>query len=261
MEQDQGDFFLLTIPRRLTEVRPVSRFSVRKVPTANINTLGRDLKAPGKIKTSSHTLTMEVPADGLRARILDLRQTNYDLRPFVPQDDLYSLLTLPVVSSTLEYNGVDKGRLGDLAQIVHQGARKVFAVLVILNQVQHISVLVGHDQFQDLDQQLPFDSDKIKRKGISASMASDFYDQQWQFLAPVFSKTLLPRELVDLTPLPIIERDKIGSGSFGTVYKIRIHTSHHNLDKSVEQWVWLPYLLFRRGLCSHGNSLSRRVSA
>ncbi len=175
---------------------------------------------------------MEATVDDLRARILDIRQTNYDFRPFVPQNDLYRLLTLPVVSSTLKNSGVDKSRLSDLAQSVYQGARKVFAVLVILKQVQYTLDLVGHDQFRDLDQQLPFDQDEIQRKVVQGSIASDFYDQQWQFLAPVFSKRLLPHELVIRTPLPITERVKIGSGSFEEAYKIRIHTSHHELGKA-----------------------------
>ena len=161
----------------------------------------------------------------------------------MPQNDLYRLLTPQVVLFTLKNSGVDESRLSDLAQSVHQGARKVFAVLVILREVQHILDFVGHDQFRDLDQQLPFDQDDMKKMAIQGSIARDFYEEQWQFLAPVFSRRLLPRELADNTPLPITERVDIGSGGFGTAYKIKIHNSHHKLGKSVEGYVWFFLLL------------------
>ncbi len=116
---------------------------------------------------------MKATVDDLRARILDIRQTNYDLRPFVPQNDLCRLLTLPVVSSTLKNSGVNKSRLSDLAQSVYQGACKVFAVLVILKQVQYTLDLVGHDQFRDLDQQMRFRERSFKVPSRATSMISN----------------------------------------------------------------------------------------
>lgn len=186
---------------------------------------------------------MEVTIDHineLRVSILDIRRRNYDLRSFVPQDALHRLLTLPVVLSTLKSSGLNASRLNELAQSVHQGARKVFAILVILRQIQRTPDFVVQDQFQDIDHQLPFDLDELERTIPQRSIAKEFYDQQWQFLVPVFSKKLLPRELMARTPLPITERVEIGSGSFGTAYKIKIHPSHHKFGASVEGYVWFP---------------------
>ncbi|KAI9861845.1 MAG: hypothetical protein M1824_001956 [Vezdaea acicularis] len=175
------------------------------------------------------------PIDDLRASILDTRQINYVNLPFVPQDDLYRLLSPPVVLSVLKSSGLDTSRLSELAQSVHQGARKVFAILVILKQVQHTPDLVSWDHFRDLDPQLPFERDALERMLPRAFVATEFYDQQWQFLAPVFSKKLLPRELVKRIPLPITEKIKVGSGSFGTAYRIRIHPSHNGFGTSVDE--------------------------
>ena len=180
------------------------------------------------------------PIDDLRASILDTRQINYVNLPFVPQDDLYRLLTTPVVLSVLKSSGLDTSRLSELAQSVHQGARKVFAILVILKQVQHTPDLVSWDHFRDLDPQLPFERDALERMLPRAFVATEFYDQQWQFLAPVFSKKLLPRELVKRIPLPITEKIKVGSGSFGTAYRIHIHPSHNRFGTSVDESVRLP---------------------
>lgn len=177
----------------------------------------------------------------LRVSILNIQQMNYDLRSFVPQDALHRLLTLPVVLFTLQSSGLDASRLNELAQSVHQGARKVFAILVILRQIQRTPDFIVQDQFQDIDHQLLFDLDELERMIPQRSLAKEFYDQRWQFLVPVFSKKLLPRELMAQTPLPITERVEIGSGSFETAFTIKTHHSHHKFGASVEGCVWLAF--------------------
>ena len=82
-----------------------------------------------------------------------------------------------------------------------------------------------HDSFQtsSLDGKLPLELARLTTILGDSSVAFDFFERQWEFITPVFSRTLLPRTFPGQTILPIMGQEVRGEGSFGVVSKLDIH--------------------------------------
>jgi hypothetical protein len=77
-----------------------------------------------------------------------------------------------------------------------------------------------------LDEKLPRQVDELVVILKSKAIAEEFYEFQWQFLAPVFSELKVHRLLHEETILPFLAEEYLGQGGFGKVYRTRIHESH-----------------------------------
>ena len=73
-----------------------------------------------------------------------------------------------------------------------------------------------------LDHRLPFSVEHLK-KILPISVAEEFHEKQWEFVAPTFSRNTLPRCLEEDVVLPIVQEILIGHGGFGTVYRTLLH--------------------------------------
>lgn len=166
----------------------------------------------------------------LQNSIRQLRTENHQGRYFFPQQSLYSLVTPDVVRKVLKECKVAHHHTQEIVDAVVPGARKIFAILVVNNEVNCITRFIEQDQLQQavLDQQLPFTRAELEvlLHGVHTIKIDDFYEKQWEFTAPVFSEKLIPRRLDSRTIMPFIEEDRIAKGGFGVVYKIKIHDEH-----------------------------------
>lgn len=171
----------------------------------------------------------------LRDSINDLRRKNYQSRSFIPQETLFRLLQRTRIREAL----VDKNEcyeLGELVDIIFNGARKIFAILVLNCHERYITKFIEGDQLQSsqLDHRLPFHLEQLQTL-MSRGHANLFYEKQWEFTAPIFAPFVLRRSLEYETILPFIREEKLGSGGFGDVYLLDIDPGHQVFDASVSQ--------------------------
>jgi len=149
---------------------------------------------------------------------------------FIPQKALYRLLSKDVVSATLRRSGTSAIHIDSLTDKILKGGQKLFAILVLLKgEESKILEFVKHDQLavSPLDSRLPFSLETLTT--VVPSIALEFYETQWELLAPVFSKGVLHRELHDMIRLPFVRNKWIGGGGFGDVYEIELETAHQTL--------------------------------
>lgn len=167
----------------------------------------------------------------LRNQLRDLRRGDpTGGETFIPQRSLYRLLKRDVVSATLRQSGISVLHIDSLTDKILKGGQKVFTILVLLKgEESKIFDFVKRDQFSllPLDSRLPFSVDALAT--IVPDIAQEFYETQWELLAPVFSKGVLHRELQDMIRLPYVRNKQIGRGGFGDVYEIELEPAHQTL--------------------------------
>lgn len=175
-------------------------------------------------KVINHSMT-------LRRQIQQLRiYADDDERCFIPQKPLYKLLTKEALRKVLiSCHGVLPYYLDELVEIISKGARKIFAILILLRgEEEQISRFVQSDGFQRvaLDHKLPFPKDTLC-EFLPSDAIDDFCRLQWEFIAPIFCKGALHRMLNARTRLPFVTHCDTGEeGGFGHIYDLEIHPEY-----------------------------------
>lgn len=156
----------------------------------------------------------------LRQQIIDIRKpiANTSLK-FVPHRSILALLSPETISTALYSTATSPLHIPSLTQHIIAGGRKVFAILVLLKSEEaQIEQFIKHDQLAptSLDSRLPFTLEALET--IVPNIAGEFFEKQWEFCAPIFSKGVLHRELHNSIHLPFVSEKNIDSGGFGDVY-------------------------------------------
>jgi hypothetical protein len=81
-----------------------------------------------------------------------------------------------------------------------------------------------------IDHHLPFEFTKLE-KLLGLLVAEEFYDKQWEFTAPSFSGSVIPRKLPNEFVLPFVSDEWVGE-SFGAVHRIQVERSYQQFDRS-----------------------------
>lgn len=167
--------------------------------------------------------------EALRAAIRSKRVRNVESRYFVPQKAVHDLMTQEKVGQVVSEAEFKREHVEELTQEIMKGCRKIFAVLVLIRLPQSLLAFVEDDQLQSsiLDQKLPFPLSKLQALLPTDDAADEFYQQQWEFAAPVFTGGSFPRVLHQDLILPFIEQKEVGEGGFGIVSVVTIEPSHH----------------------------------
>lgn len=169
----------------------------------------------------------------LRAKIQGLRRpVAGEAKSFVPHQELYNLLSRPVIYTAINACNITQWyNLDKLVDRIYTSARRIFAILVVLGgQEKEILRFIEHDHFQasPLDHKLPFSKSDLEN--IVPEIAIDFYEKQWEFTAPVFTKGVDHRYLDIFTSFPFVGNIKIGEGGFGEVFKVTLYPGHQDLS-------------------------------
>ena len=116
--------------------------------------------------------------------------------------------------------------INEMSTRIHTGARRIFAILTVMNRQEFILQFLETDNLQrsPLDHRLPISLADARE--IIPDIATSFYDRQWEFCAPVFCEGTGHRNLDIFTSMPFIEDKKVGEGGFGEVFKVIIHDGH-----------------------------------
>jgi hypothetical protein len=161
---------------------------------------------------------------------------NTDARYFVPETALFGVLSKSNILCCLRELGVLMHESAGLAQSILDGARKCFAILLLIDRGLNIAGFFRHDEMQRStpDDRLPYTQEalqRIFRDGASPynRTVTKFLERQWEFAIPVLRADLIFREFQADVILPYVTRTNVGEGSMGTAWEIDIHPQCHNL--------------------------------
>ncbi|KAK0262046.1 hypothetical protein LTS09_003469 [Friedmanniomyces endolithicus] len=173
----------------------------------------------------------------LRRRIHEVRLENADVRMFVPENSLVDVVTpetvRPIISARFPLESAQ-----EITNTVLHGGRKIFSILVMLDQVDRIEHFIKRDQLQarDIDSLLPVTKIDLRTTLKDDYIADQFYLSQWEFCAPVFTRKTIPRIFDRHVVLPFVRKEWVAAGAYGAVYKIDIHPDHRPVssDANIE---------------------------
>jgi hypothetical protein len=167
----------------------------------------------------------------IRGSINSLRRRNVESRYYIPEAALYKVLDETSVRIALQQCAPHKYE--DLVKTISKGGRKILSILLLNSHEKYIEQFVAEDQYQtsQLDHRLPFELEKLHQL-LQPIQAELFYEKQWEFTSPVFSESVLRRQLSDQTILPFTSESSAGKGSFGIVYKIQLDSDQNDYSQT-----------------------------
>ena len=173
--------------------------------------------------------------DKLRGRLIDVRCRNDEQNHyFYPHESVHGLITSEIVRKVLVDNRVKPYELESAARYSADiGGRRIFAILVLIQQPQLYLEFIRNDKLQrgDPDHKLPYGKEQLKRL-LPFPTSEEFWDKQWEFTAPFFSESVIARVLPDEFILPYLKKEYLGEGALGQVFKIQIEQSYLPVDSS-----------------------------
>ncbi|KAK6527504.1 hypothetical protein TWF694_004487 [Orbilia ellipsospora] len=179
----------------------------------------------GDICTRINELLCEC-ADG------DAIASDSGVRKFIPLQSLYKLLTKEEIEKAVaacitKDEGIPFYQQTDTVDWIFIHGKRVFAILVALGHQEHLILRFIERDFQTVDEKLPFPLDLLKE--IIPTLATEFFEKQWEFVSPIWSKNVIHREIPPGIRLPFTYNTKIDAGGFGDIYEIRLHPDHQTV--------------------------------
>ncbi|KAE9575650.1 hypothetical protein CGMCC3_g8350 [Colletotrichum fructicola] len=214
-------------------------------------------------ETNAETCGYDSLGDWIRASMVNTMPSPATSQPsttFLPCDYIDTIMTPDLVREELRKSAP---HIPEIFRAMYTKAicspsksrRKIFAILVLINQVSVISKFMDDDDFRDSS--LPFDlpDDGTNSKdgmsscnntlarcfiGMPDSFLHAFYETQWICLAPFLDFSSENLQVANLEPasiLPFIElgpeqESSVVRGGFGSVWKVAIHPAHHDFHRT-----------------------------
>ena len=172
-------------------------------------------------------------AESIEDRILDLQVKNFESAHFIPIESLEQVLIEPTIQDVVAKCGVDVQKRVETISVIQSGAKKIFAILILMRKEILIRHFIEHDQFQTekLDAKLPMSVSWLQTL-IGEKSAKLFCQKQWMFVAPYFRNDLSHRNLENDVILPFTASRYVGSGGFGTVFEVTLDPAHQGIRVS-----------------------------
>ncbi|KAL9071967.1 MAG: hypothetical protein Q9161_003899 [Pseudevernia consocians] len=180
------------------------------------------------------TAALETLIDSpLRDRLLAKLQKVFDTdEQFLPASDLDEILTSHAIEGELLSHGLE-----DVSSFVFRRAKKIFAILVVIRQLDVLQDLIKEELGDEL---LPLANpatssleDNKLRSALSKwdlDTIKGFFEFQWTLLSPIFSEGK-HLKLDDDAILPFIKSEPIANGAYGGVHCVEIHSDHEIFEK------------------------------
>ncbi|KAL9579125.1 MAG: hypothetical protein Q9212_005287 [Teloschistes hypoglaucus] len=172
--------------------------------------------------------------ESLRATIeLSLRCESSDPRSsFVPEGSLDKFITTAAIKAALREAGAHLHREPENIELIRQGGKKTFAILVSMYKADLIVNFIENQQLQEsgIDSKLPYGNKSDLERILPKIAAVDFFEKQWDYTVPIFRRRAGHRCLYDQTIFPFLESTLHGKGSFGDIYREQLHGSHVTAD-------------------------------
>ncbi|KAM6513261.1 hypothetical protein FALCPG4_015708 [Fusarium falciforme] len=170
----------------------------------------------------------------LQESILKVRQRNFEGRRFVPEAALFKVFSESIVELSLRSVGVPVHEIRALTDGILRGARKCFAILVLIGCGKAISGFFRRDSLQQScpDDRLPYASEVLQQifeAEASSLIVEQFLERQWEFTIPILYQHLIFRDLDEEVILPFLREEFVGRGSMGIARKVKLHPQCHRL--------------------------------
>jgi hypothetical protein len=188
--------------------------------------------------------------DAFLEALTSRRLENSRAKTFFPHGSIDTIVTLDCIKAILrELHICELQLVEELATNIRRNKTIVFPILTSIRRTEHILDFVYTDQYADepahADHKLPLSLpslEHILQPPLSNVVAREFFDKQWEFVAPVFLRNALARRLERYTVLPFLAEEVLDKGGFGVVHKVSIHGAHQNFSEGpVTEWkVWFP---------------------
>lgn len=172
-------------------------------------------------------------------------------KSFVPNGALEELITFDTITSTLAAVGLPAAELLLLARAIVERGRRVFAILVFINQVSDIKTLFKEgftDEMLPVAYQAEGDSWQVRSyipnsdnldqgkvwvffQDWKKSTIFSFCERQWMFLSPVFSKDQFKYFLHRDAILPFVSaKGQTKQSYFSMVFHVKVHAAHQRFE-------------------------------
>ncbi|KAL9084296.1 MAG: hypothetical protein Q9165_008124 [Trypethelium subeluteriae] len=164
-----------------------------------------------------------------------------DNQKFIPADSITQIVTEENVRQAVDASSLVEHGLTEF--ILHE-ARAIFLILCRLNRLpaiiklkafgltdEHLPIVIDLGQSgktsAETRDSLPQNQFSSVRESLGLGLFAQFQDEQWKFLAPVFTDTDHGHTFHENHILPFTYKgaQELGGG-FSTVYKIKIHAAH-----------------------------------
>ncbi|KAJ8131727.1 hypothetical protein O1611_g1897 [Lasiodiplodia mahajangana] len=164
-----------------------------------------------------------------------LEPSTFDTRPekYCPRDKFDAFVTEEAIARQLV-----NGRR-ELVRWIYNNARKIFVIMVVSGfRNEEVLTVIRRIRANGLtDDCLPISKpnnddgpnpQQLLWEGESITQRDNFFDKQWRFIIPVFSKTQFHHDLQPETILPFeeIETSSINQGGFSHVRGFKVHPAH-----------------------------------
>ncbi|KAI0867701.1 hypothetical protein GGS24DRAFT_484809 [Hypoxylon argillaceum] len=175
-------------------------------------------------------------------------------KSFVPNGALEELITFDTITSTLAAVGLPAAELLLLARAIVERGRRVFAILVFINQVRDIKTLFKEgftDEMLPVAYQAEGDSWQVRSytpnsdnldqgkvwvffQDWKKSTIFSFCERQWMFLSPVFSKDQFKYFLHRDAILPFVSaKGQTKQSYFSMVFHVKVHAAHQRFGPTI----------------------------
>lgn len=162
-----------------------------------------------------------------RLRRFDIAGGTHITLAFVPEAGLFELLTRRTIETALEdpVFGFEPHQRGPVSVEVTEGARKLFAILVELRIEQRLKKCLEKNL---LDSNLPILDETILH-GLFPESVTHFHKLQWEFV-PLKLREHAHKDIESERVLPFVENEKLSSGGYSTVFKVKVHPLYHDFE-------------------------------
>ena len=167
----------------------------------------------------------------LKDLIISLRVENSDGTDFILESKLFNLLTRETIKKGCKLY-TSPAHFREIVDTIFKGARKLFAILVVIGYPELIIDFFKSDQFQSsyLDHRLPIRTETLLLI-VSELRAKEFHQQQWEFCPLNISKSGIWCHLEPHVILPFKNNKFLAQGGFGNVFDVEIEDEYHGLGR------------------------------
>lgn len=160
---------------------------------------------------------------------------NTEKRYFIPETTLFDVVTESAVKQSLRSLQIPLHEINDVTTVIVQGARKCFAILLLIGRGEAITSFIKHDSLQRQsfpDYLLPYTTEQLQQRFEEKDdtvVVSSFLEKQWEFAIPIMQRLTVFRKLDASAILPFLREELAGRGSMGTAWKVELHPQCHHL--------------------------------
>jgi hypothetical protein len=170
---------------------------------------------------------MEQNPDSIRKRLVRLRRKGCASTEFICADEVKEVLKkddIRICISTIPMLEENERDIRRYTSMIWETSLIIFAILLI---DRHESNILKFLFRRDTDKRLPFSKEDLYY--LKDPAADHFEKHQWALLPVLLTCNDMHRDPSPKEILPFLSEERIGSGGFGDVWKVKVYPSCQNI--------------------------------